>query len=1439
MIHLSPALCRCARHLPVTVLVGLFLMLALSIRSASAQAVESGDEFEKQSVALRTALHYDPSLGQPLKTLLQLYEKADRSEELLGLYRAHVAEYPDDAGAQVVLIRLLQMLNRADVGEMIQSGVREHPEAPMLHYLLYESYRKADDPRALATLSKAIELQSNADRADTWLDELLELSRIRGDNEAATKHLTAISDKAGNDASDLLAVAQRMHRYHLDQLALETLTLAEKNVNDAETGIEIQILLAKTEAALGDKAAAAKRVIAVVDQLAADHWRRSELNHLRLQLAGSDAERKALLDEAKALHENAKGPGRESAALDYAGLLSVAGQRRQAASVLVKASAENPASTRLEKAVLDVLDRLGDEKQTLDYLQARVELQPERSDLRYQLVKAQYLAGDDDLAAASLDAVLDTLADDEKIEHLLDLARYLRKANLNKPSIALLERVVTAWPERLDVRRELAETLVALDRRPEAAELLRGSDFVGAEIENFLDLMQFMLSAEFHVEARDGLESRVALEADPFEVQLLLVDVLGRLGERQPGEKQLDAARTLADTPARYRRWLHTGFEFHKTFDSTAMFFDREQHDFVEKDGDATPADWDADRIERFLGLIEAGAEGKLEARVTQALRNQLAQPELPKELSLRLRLLLVKALEQTPENAAEVEQQLTELAALDAANAAEYDLRRALLYYAAQRPDLAQELLAGLALNGIDDKPTLRASYVMFLDYSMIDSAVECVERLGVLDAADLVNAQRQLSLYAALGREDDLRRSLRRLLAGIDKVEFDPETLVALRSHLLDSYWRTISRHLGDERAGSVADKSALLDAVERESLSGDDRLWVLWTRAYLLNRSGQKQGRDAVLEELQDALVGRDPATPQIVFPDGLATSMTAARAMLSEAPIEKTIPIEADPADAGPLRPLAMTWAFECEAGAMITQIEPIASAGRVLALDDRGSVYCIDATSGKLMWRERFIFPESGGDAAAAALSATAPGAMALNRSIEKAAINEIQVAAHILTDGNERFFLPIENGISCHSVEDGSLLWETDLALGLAAAPWSATHDLRLARPPLELSMQDGRLLAFSPAINVAASLEAETGKLIWLRTLAAPGADAIATAIGPGQPVAGDDKNPVFSLNSGAAFGDGRMMVFGSRAEILETTSGETLWSLGVETLRQFPVHLRKLAEQDSEPTEAEHDADQAELNPTSEALSGAIRGGRRAASINHRADESARYAAAVPFVQYSGRLLAPAAYWAQGRLGNSVPHDAQIVAGDLLLLGKATHRISLALPVGSDEFNVDPASTWIGATRTSAWTLHDNSLRRIDFERGSVDAISLDEIGAEAGVSSVILSGGRLYAIGDAGVLVLNAFSGGVITKLEWPDALQVYRHTLSGEWRDQVAQRRVWQGGVFGGSGRPLICIGDDRRATVSNRRLYVTMSPGSFVALDEASGEIISTDEEGDN
>ena len=1397
-----------------------WLLVCCCLVSFTAQAQDEaveGKTFEEQSVALRTALHYDPSLGQPLRSLVEHYEKAERVDELLGLYRAHVSQYPDDSGAQVVLIRLLKHLQRPEAMEMLQSAVQRFPDQAMLQYLQFEWYKKSDDSRALFTLSKAVELQAIADRRDTWMEELLELSRSAGDAEVATKHLEALRDAAGTDPGSLLAAAQRMHRYDFHELAIETLTMAQAGQMEPEARVEVEMLLAKSEAAVGKRAHAGERIAAVLDTVAADYWRRRELMTLRMQLVESPGEREKLLKAAQEAHESAEGAATEAAALDYAELLAIAGKRVQAAKVLVDVSADLPKSERIEKAALEALERVGDEDGMRKYLEQRSAEQPERGDLRYRLVQAQYLAGEDAAAEKNLDAVLADLDGDEKTERLLDLARYLRKANLAKAAVNIQRRVVEAWPQRLDVRRELAETLLGLEQRSNAAEVIRGSDFEGAKIENFLDLVQFMVQSEFHVEARDALQRRLAGQADNFDLQLLLVDVLAKTGEREAGESLLNEVRELADTAVHYRRWVETGLAFHKVFDREEMFFDREQFGFASEEGDAA---WDEDRISRFLGLIEAGSDDKLDARVTQALRNQLARTDLPEELSLQLRSLLVKTLENAPEHAVEVEQHLRELAVADPARANGYDLRRALLYHGAQRPDLAQELIADIELVGIKDQALLRAAYVMFLDYGSVRLAVECVERLAEQHPDDLINYQRQLGLYAALGDEESLRRTLRQLLTGVDRIQFQPETLAAMRGHLLDSYWRSISAQISEESAEGVTAVSELLDAVERESLSSSDRLWVLWTRAWLLNRSGQQDGRDAVLAELDAASADREDAdqdqAAQIVFPDGIGTSLAAARAMLTRDPQPAAEPEKASQST-GPLRELAMAWAFETDGGARLVQFEE--AGDQVLALDERGTVYCLNRSNGKLRWRERLLIPQRGNQisrTAAAASSGLGARASIGRGGDAEIPLREVQLSPQLVVDGAGNFLLPIGDSVECRSIIDGSLKWATDLGLENGAPPWAATHDLREARPSLEMAVRDGRVLAFAPAIGVAGAIESTSGKLLWLRTLT--GADVEDGEVGG-----------VFDISSGAAFGeDGQMLVFGARSEILDQNDGSTRWSLGLKVARRFPLQLRSLSEEEIAARErgSEQDEDGEENG-----VGGLAPAGSLGVSISHAAAPAIRLAAAGNFVKFSGSLLAPAAEWVwrATRSKGGFAHLAEIVNGHLILAGVGTYRISLDLPVAAKHFPSESSDTWLGAVGSHAWMFDGSRLRGLNLESGADLTVALNDIAGEQGASAAVLRGSRIYVSGELGILVLNAFNGTTVARLEWPAAFAEYRESRAqagrGDWSDLISDRRVWQGSIFGSAGQPFRCVPEEARLQVSARGLYVATGGGGIAALVE--------------
>jgi len=76
-----------------------------------AQEENEEDRFKNESLRLRTALHQDPNLDKPLKALVQLYFDAERSKELVGIYKNHVSEYPEDTRAKTVLDRILRRLD--------------------------------------------------------------------------------------------------------------------------------------------------------------------------------------------------------------------------------------------------------------------------------------------------------------------------------------------------------------------------------------------------------------------------------------------------------------------------------------------------------------------------------------------------------------------------------------------------------------------------------------------------------------------------------------------------------------------------------------------------------------------------------------------------------------------------------------------------------------------------------------------------------------------------------------------------------------------------------------------------------------------------------------------------------------------------------------------------------------------------------------------------------------------------------------------------------------------------------------------------------------------------------------------------------------------------------------------------------------------------------
>lgn len=1400
---------------------------------AAAPGAAAPSEFDRQSLAVRTALHYDPSLDTPLKSLISLYREADRLEELIGLYRGHIAQYAEDAGAKAVLIRLLRELNRAEADELVQSAIQQHPDNPLLNYLHYESRARRSDPRALESLARAVDLETKASLRDAWADRLLEAAGEEGPGRALGQaYLEKQRRIAGATAEQSLALADRMHRHGFHEVALATLQDAAKKSPAAETGVAVELLTARVQAALGDRVAAGARLDALLARLAGDHWRRVEIVSLRVGLLTNEADRTRLIDEARKRHE--ANPALESAALEYAELLAIGERRAEALAVLLAASESLPASERVERQVLALFDRLNDPKAERAYLSGRLERFPERADLRFRLVKGLFGLGRRDEATAQLDQVAGALPADELDRRLVELARHLRETKRFDDAAALFQRIVDAQPDRFEVRRELAEVHLAAEDRAAARAVLRDLPVNDAAIENFLDLVDFMVAAEFLDEARAALEARLEGAPGNLDLSLPLATVLAQSGDQARAGAIVLESRAAADTPARYRAWLEAALEVHEAFGDLERFYDDEQQRLLADAGAAGAATWTPERAERFLTYCELGEEKRLEARATQALRNQLADATLPPDLKLRLRRLLVKALERFPERAGEAEQQLQQLAKEDPARSHDYDLRRALLYHSLQRSDLARATLEKVRAASVSDVPVLKAAYPVFIEYGLPAEARRCLEKVTEAEPDDLITWEKRLSLLAAMGEEEELRRAIRQVLAGGDRVTLGAASIGSLKLHFVDSLWRSVSKRIGRGQPEALAEVPALLDTVDREAPGTGDRLWSLWARAYVLNARGLTAARDAVIQELT-ALAARDGRPVEdlaIAFPDGLSISLIAATERLREAPAARP-PADEVPAPAGPLAAPELAWAYEIDPRARILQVDFAdgTAAADVLILDSLGQIHRVDRATGKRRWSERFggegaadaagpaesglvgsgayhLVPRQGGSISVQQLIApyqsAALGSPVAGRSGSR--LPAIKLPRRLVVDGGGRFYLPAGRQIEARSVEDGALAWSADLSLPgeeLAEAAASGT-----ARPEMQVRIEGDRVLAFVPETSVVAGLDRATGKLVWMRQLGDP-KRADATPSGGAAEAGG----PVFSLNSGASVRDGRLFVYGREAMILDTATGDALWRFDGGPVRTFPIELldASVARPDG--------PDAAAAAVTAAAAS-------RPGYLDHFTPPAGRAEAVRSFLQHQGALVAPATHWSAARLSLPAAASAEIVPGDrMLLFGEGGFRsISLRLPLASA---FHPAEgVFLGAAGPYAWFLGTGQLQRVDLRRGNATAVRLDADFAGDDSARALLSGGRIYVIGSAGVRIYHAHQGSRIGGWAWPGSVATYR----GQHPELVAAvpadaesppGRVWQGHVDSAAATPAYCL--PVRDRVSGDTLFAILGETTVVAL----------------
>ncbi len=1342
----SPAVC-CCRWWAVPTLLLLLIVAGHSLAQETTRPAPA--DLLKQSLPLRTALYHDATLAAPLERLLALYRSAGRVNDLIEIYDTHCKQYPNDQNALTVLVRLKAATGDPESPRAARDAVQRFPQNAFLNHMLYEILHQRHDPEALQFLDRAIQLQTLPNRRIAWVDQLLSAAVLADRRDLAEKHLkTLAADVATAEAR--LELAQKMNRFEFYHLALAELEKPSPGAVGPETMVATQLEAATAEVGLGRAEAAGTRLDKLLEKLTADYWQRGEIIRRRLALVNSQAEREAMIAAARKAVQ--RSPRDEAAALDLAQILAALQFRRDALDVLLEAGRRLPKSESIEKRTLEMFDRLRDERGRAEFLTARIKLQPQRQDLALQRIKTLYELGRRDEAQSELDGMVEQIAGEDRVTLLIEMARFLRRSTLLNDAAGLFRRLLDLAPERLEIRRELAETYAALGQTHNIRPLFGDGLPASASLEEVLDLVQFMIQRELFVEARRAVQQRLAQESTSLELQLLLLSIERRLGNLRAGDELIENTRKLADTSARYRLWLEAAVEFHDQFETVAQFLEAEQLRLP-----SDPPQWTTRRLERRLALAQVCADNDRLDDALQLLNADLAE-DLPADFQVKIRRTMIALLEKQPSRVAELQEQLSLLAEQDRRFVDEANARLALLHSRAERHDLAAPLIEQINLANIRDASLLGALEPLYLQHRRPDDVLTILGRLTELNPTDRQNWQQWLMALASTGDESRLRGALRQLLSGVHNLPLDDETKSLLEAHLADSYWRSVARRLAKQTDAALADALVPLDAVERMAQNDEQWLWVAWVRAFALNRLGRSAARDEAIAELERVVQlncqsddGQTDEPIRIAFPDGLTIDLEHARQLLTQ----PAVPPPADPPAAaqGPLPPLEVAWTFDLNAA--VRSISPLAD-DRLLIASNTCDLYCVDARGGKLLWS----LPD--------AIDAI-PMA-----HIERYGYSDGVPSPGIstpLTDGNGRIYVASVCEITCYSGLDGQLLWKADVGPAAAAAA------VNIGGTHVSMFLYDEQLVTFEPGSGTITRVDPATGKVVWDMTVAAQSAGQVGWH------------------TSGASLSGDWLMVYGRRSAIVDLKSGRVLWSFDPWRVRTFPVELREPAD----PADPASEKAIPPAPPIAAAMTNPY-GGRlstaQAAIIQqlqargqiqrlppNPAYPSRSYPSPyvqqppVNFVDYlaplnqvmapSGNrqfqmgLTSPAVVWAS-LVRQGQPRSAQLIGGRALLLqgGNGMRIIHTDLPLSSRHLSVY-GGHFLGSAGTVACFSHGQALAMIDVNNGTERWYRHQNAAGGNQMSQTALSGPLAYICSAHGIVeCVNVLTGDRVFRVELSD-------------------------------------------------------------------------------
>jgi outer membrane protein assembly factor BamB len=1129
-------------------------------------------DFDKSSLSLRTALHYDATVEMPLVKLVELYRTAGRTAELLALYTGHLAQYPDDASARLVLARLYVVLKDPKAGPFLEEAVARHPEDAPLIWQQGQFLAGQRDPKAVEFMARAVDLEKSAARRAQWYGVLMKSAGAQGREDLVLAATRRLIEEGAMTAEQQL----RWARQAMGEKRVKTASLLMEKVKPAALGtdnrVEAVMLNAEVLAASGKGEEAGKILDDLLEKLAPEYWRRREILMLRLDVTGTQG-RDVLVHAAR---DRWQQPGGRtvSHALSLADVLEAAHRSKEALQVLQEAAAALPDQPQVEQRLMDLWESEGVDAASLAWMDALLKKHPGREDLSLRRVRWLFAHNQGEAAHAAFQALAEPAGLAAWVARGVEMARWLRRRNQLPDAAALLEHTLAQAPSRWDLRRELAEIYFVQRRQDEIAALFTGDWSQQLAPDARLEICQFLMNKQLWLEACRLLEPWLAGQPGAFDAHLLMARIHSRLADDAAVATSLEAARALCDTEARYQAWL-AGLMQHATAREMEEITLRQEADRLAPGGGAPDGE---PGITRWLAVVEqatgAGLETFAESLLTRALATGTGAgtPPLPAGRALALERLRLEILSSDPARSVETEEGLRRLVETDPGRAEDYRLRLALLYHKAGRQDLVQPLLEAVDPARATEPDTLRSAVPVALERGNAAAALAMAARLTVLQPGEPGHWVQWTSLLAQTGQEDQLRLAIREVLARAHDWNLKDETREELQNHLVASQWRSVLIALNTPGLPDWAAARREAANLEKLDLFPLQRHWMEWLLAYFSTRLGDpKAAADAM------AGLARLDGKEWIPFPDGLELSAAAARESLEEGTMVPGPGAIEETSFPACLPPFTMGWGFSLEEGTLLTRVEAAPAAGLVLLLDDRHQLFAVDLRTGKLRWRTSPAMAawqaQNRVASAAAPLSGSGSGSGLVVRRASKISLVQPSSGSHSLrisgvrsrqpelrmplefAVAGDRLYLLDGDMLDCLDVATGELRWRS--RLHEAAATFTSSPAVS------RLAADTTHVVVWQPQSSTVSSLNPATGKLTWQTQVPAPPVPAA----GAHNSWGGFDG--YLQLKSGVQIENGRVLVYSQTAALLTARDGRVLWRLGVGDLPGFPFQFQMAGEE------------------------------------------------------------------------------------------------------------------------------------------------------------------------------------------------------------------------------------------------------------------------------